>query len=423
MRNLARLAGGVVTRVGAAALVLAVVAAPALAAGPKLATPNQKTLIETEHFGTFYLPKIVVAGKAIVATWRGPGQNDTVRTIAVSKDNGANFTYKLKPVRIPAMAQIIDVAGDTAGNVYFVGTTLIPSQLVIVHTTPKFKEFSAPTFFNAAESVVNASLATSTDGKLYLAYQTSFSVRIRNNSSAPADQVQWAISGDAGATFSDFVATNAKPTDFSDLGPKLVTGPNGAVYLLSRRDDTALRAPSPTEYAGGTIAITRLDQPEPTTVTVTRPSAGSGRVDQVEGYVAGDGTLGVAWSDRTLGATATVQTVRLMRVDPATGAQIATATDLASVGSAGDFHLGRSGAGEVTVIMIGAGYDSDQPEPAIIGRASTDDGATFGPIRQVTGYPSVTSLDVTSDGQHVYGLWTDTRMVRFSGFTAKASKN
>src|SRR4051812_26381476 len=91
MRNLVRLAGGVAARLGAFALVLVVVAAPALAAGPKLATPNQKTLIETEHFGTFYLPKIVVAGKSVVATWRGPNQDGTTRTVAVSKDGGANF--------------------------------------------------------------------------------------------------------------------------------------------------------------------------------------------------------------------------------------------------------------------------------------------------------------------------------------------
>src|SRR4051794_40720656 len=123
MRNLVRLTGGFGARLGIVALALSVVAASALAAGPKLATPNQKTLIETEHFGTFYLPKIIVAGKSVVAMWRGPNQDGTTRTIAVSKDGGANFTYKLKPVRVSALAQIIDVAGDAAGNVYFVGTT------------------------------------------------------------------------------------------------------------------------------------------------------------------------------------------------------------------------------------------------------------------------------------------------------------
>src|SRR4051812_31489767 len=88
MRTLRRIIQSGPARLAAASVIAVVAAAPALAAGPKLATPKQKTLIETSHFGTFYLPRVVTAGRAVVALWRGPNQSGTVRTVATSTDGG-----------------------------------------------------------------------------------------------------------------------------------------------------------------------------------------------------------------------------------------------------------------------------------------------------------------------------------------------
>jgi hypothetical protein len=425
MRNFRPFARLLRARLALAALVSIVVVAPALAAGPRLGTPRQKTLIETDHFGTFYVPQIVTTGRAVVAIWRGPNQTGTVRTFAISTDGGTTFTYKLKPVRIPVMSQLFAVAGDSEGNLYFAGTTAFPNQVAVVRTDTKLKDFTAGTLIDSDQSIVAIDMKTAPNGTLYLAYQTAYSARITNSVTTQVQQVRWAASADRGATFGEFIPTNARPSDFSEFAPSLAVGAGGEVYLLAAHDDTRARAESPDTYTGGELALTRIDTPEPQTLVVARDAASTGRVDEVRAYVAADGTLGVAWADVAVdGAEPGLQTVFFTRVAPESGTAIGSASVLGRVGSAHDFEMERTADGQVVVILFGAGHDSDQPEPALIGRASNDDGQTFGEIRQITGYPPVTSLGVATDGRRVYGLWTDTRMVRFSAFTPKpASAN
>ncbi len=407
-------------RVALAVCVVFLASSPVLAAGPRLTTPKQKTLIETDHFGTFYAPQIMVAGRTVVAIWRGPNQTGTVRTIATSKDGGATFTYKLKPARIPVLSQLFAVAADPAGNIYLAGTTAFANQIAVVRTDAKFKTFSAGTLFDLDRNAVGIDMAVATDGTLYLAYQVSYSTRISGGVQTQVQQVRWASSTDQSATFTEFAPTFSRPADFSDVNPTLVPGPNGAMFLLAIRDDTVARAAVDNgTYTGGSILVTKLEHEGAPGYTLTRQQPSDGRLVQVEGFVAEDSTLGVAWAEHTIENDRPVQNVYFARVPVDGGTAVLPSTPVARVGSPHEFNMARTSDRQVALILFGAGFDSNADEPAIIGLASTDDGVTFGAVKQVTDYPPVTTLSVTTDGRKIYGLWTDTRIVRFSGFQAK----
>lgn len=397
-------------------------APPALGANARLATPREKNLVESIHFGSFYLPQVVSVGKKLLALWRAPGQSGATRTVAVSKDGGKTFA-NAKTARIPVLSQILAVASDSEGNVYFAGTTALANQIAIVRSDSKLKQFSAPTLVESSNNVVSIDLAVTPDDTIYLAYQTRFALNLGGGVSGFADQTLWTTSTDHGETFAEGAVTNSRPGSTSDLAPSLVVGADGVVWLLGVRDVTKDRALAPESYNGGQLIALRLDIPDSEPVTIPRAVDSTSEPSRILGYVATDGALCVSWAELTPGLENQVQSVYFLRMAPDQPATPPLAP-LARVGTPYDHHMARTADGQVVILLHGQGYDANQPQPAIIGFASDDDGVTFGALKNVTNSPAaILGLNIATDGKKVYGLWTDTRLVRFSAFVAKPPKN
>jgi hypothetical protein len=396
-------------------------ALPAFADGARVGVGRRKAIVETEHFGDFYKPQIVSSGRNVYAFWQPKELTASDRMVAVSSDGGKLFSTPRR-VRIPNIFRPLTAAGDSAGNVYFVGTTAFDDQLSIVRADSRLKTFTGPTFVDGGATVTRASLAVATDGRIFLAWETSFSVRLPGGVSTTANQVGWALSTDGGISFGEAAITNARPQTESDFAPTFATGSDGAVWLFHVRDTTPDRvAAGPGNYFGGRILAVRVDGVASSPIDIPRAATLDGGPLLIRAAVADDGSLRVAWAERSGINSATVERVFFVRFDPAS-APAAPAGPIAQVGSPREFYMARTAAGKIIVVLHGAGLDSHADEPAIIARASADDGQTFGALHQVTEYPPITSVDVTTDGRRVYSLWTDTRIVQFAVLSAKAPR-
>lgn len=398
-------------------LALCVSAVPVLASGPRLSAPRQKNLAENTHFGTYYVPKIFASGRNLFAMWRSPGQSGAVRSFAVSRDGGKTFSEP-KTVRPPLVTQLLDVEADGTGSIYFVGLTPLATQVAIVRTDEKLKTFNAGLILESERNVVEADLKTASDGRLFLAFQTAFSINIRAGVFTTAQQTLWAVSADHGESFSTFVVSNSRPGFDSDYAPRLVAGPGGEMWLLTLRDATRTRYDAGESYNGGRLLVRRIDGDPTEPIDLARTAELTGQPTQIEGFIAADGSLCVAWAEQALVDGAPIQRVYLTR-NIIGGPPVVPVDPLVTTGIPHDFHIHRTDAGQVVILVHGAGYDSDEPEPNLIGLASIDDAISFGPIAKITGYPPLTSVDSASDGKRVYGLWTDTRLVRFSAFVPR----
>ncbi|MCC6744510.1 MAG: hypothetical protein IT175_11675, partial [Acidobacteria bacterium] len=123
-------------------------AIPALAAGPRTAASRKRTLVESIHFGSYYVPQVVSAGRNVVVFWRGPDQSGTQRTFAISRNGGKTFA-KARTVRIPVLFQLVAITGDAAGNIYYAGTTGFANQIAIVRSDAQVKNFSTGTIVDS----------------------------------------------------------------------------------------------------------------------------------------------------------------------------------------------------------------------------------------------------------------------------------
>lgn len=406
-------------RAVALGVVVATSASLVLAAGPRCAATRKKTLVESIHFGSFYVPQVAAAGGSVVALWRGPDQSGTQRTYAVSKNGGKSFGES-RTVRIPTLFQLVAIAGDSAGNVYFAGNTGFANQIAIVRSDVQLRSFTTGAVIESDKNIVGIDLEAAPDGRLFVAYQTAFAVVAAGGGTTTSEQIRWAVSTDLGATFSEFVTTNSRPIYESDSAPSLYAGVDGSVWLFRIRAATQDRAVAGDAYTGGIVLAGRIDQ-ESEPVEIARVANPTAAPAAVHGYVSADQHLCVSWEETGSVGGMPVQNVYFTRT-PIGTPSVPPAAPIAQVGTPHEHHLARTTSGQVILLLHGAGYDSAQPEPNIIGLASRDDGVTFGEISQITGYPPVTSLEVATDGARVYGSWTDTRIVRFATFAPKDPK-
>lgn len=409
-------------RLALAALVAAIVfgaASPALADGPRAAATRKKTLIESIHFGSYYVPQVVAAGRNVIVFWRGPDQSGTQRTYAISKNGGKTFG-EAKSIRIPVLFQLVAIAGDSAGNVYFAGTTGFANQIALVRSDSQIRNFTTGTIIDSDRNVVGIELAATPAGHLYLAYQTAFAVPLMGGGTTTAEQVNWSVSTDLGSSFAEFVKTNSRPTFESDSAPSMYAAVDGSVWLFRIQVATQERALTGDAYTGGLVLATRVDIPSDP-VVIARSEIPAGAPSSVRGFVSADGQLCVSWAETSNASGSPVQSVFFTRT-PIGTPSVAPTSPIARVGTPHVHHLARTTSGQVILLLHGAGLDSDEPEPNIIGLASLDDGATFGDISKITGYPPVTSLETATDGSKVYGTWTDTRIVRFANLVPKDPK-
>lgn len=416
--NSSRLLSGLHTLARATLVALALVALtiPALADGPRTVASKKKTLIESIHFGSYYVPQVVAAGRNVVVFWRGPDQSGTQRTYAISKNGGKTFGAA-RSVRIPVLFQLVAITGDSAGNIYFAGTTGFANQIAVVRSDAQIKNFTTGTIIDSERNVVGIELATNPAGHLYLAYQTAFAVSMMGGGTTTAEQVNWGVSTDLGATFTEFVKTNSRPTFESDSSPALHTALDGSVWLFRVQIATQERAVTGDAYTGGLVLASRIDvESEP--VSIARADTPAGIPSAVRGYVSADSNLCVSWAETSYATGSPVQSVFFTRT-PLGSPSVAPVAPIAQVGTPHVHHIVRTTSGLVILLLHGAGFDSNQAEPNIIGLASRDDGVTFGDVSQITGYPPVTSLEVATDGAKIFGAWTDTRIVRFATFVAK----
>ena len=190
-----------------AALVVALVgfiSSAALADGPRPAATRKKTLVESTHFGSYYVPQVVTAGRNVVVFWRGPDQSGTQRTYAISKNGGKSFGA-VKSIRIPVLFQLVAIVGDSAGNIYYAGTTGFANQIAVVRSDSQVRNFTSGTFIDSDRNIVGIDLATTPTGHLYLAYQTAFAVQAMGGGTTTAEQVNWSVSTDLGVAFAEFV--------------------------------------------------------------------------------------------------------------------------------------------------------------------------------------------------------------------------
>jgi len=405
-----------------AALVVALVgfiSSSALADGPRTAATRKKTLVESIHFGSYYVPQVVTAGRNVVVFWRGPDQSGTQRTYAISKNGGKSFGA-VKSIRIPVLFQLVAIVGDSAGNIYYAGTTGFANQIAVVRSDSQVRNFTSGTFIDSDRNIVGIDLATTPTGHLYLAYQTAFAVQAMGGGTTTAEQVNWSVSTDLGVAFAEFVKTNARPTFESDSSPSLHAAVDGSVWLFRVQVATQDRAVAGDAYTGGLVLATRIDIPSDP-IAIARSESPTAPPDDVQGYLSADGQLCVSWSETSYAAGPPVQSVFFTRTPLGTPSAPPTGP-IAQVGTPHEHHLARTTDGQVILLLHGAGLDSDEPEPNIIGLASRDDGATFGDVSQLTGYPPVTSLETITDGAKVFGAWTDTRIVRFATIVAKDPK-
>ncbi len=394
-------------------------ATPALADGPRAAATRKKTLIESIHFGSYYVPQVVAAGRNVIVFWRGPDQSGTQRMYAISKNGGKSFGEP-KSIRIPVLFQLVAIAGDSAGNVYFAGTTGFANQIALVRSDSEIRNFTTGTIIDSDRNVVGIDLATTPAGHVYLAYQTAFAVPLMGGGTTTAEQVNWSVSTDLGVSFAEFVKTNSRPTFESDSSPSLHAAIDGSVWLFRVQVATQERALTGDAYTGGLVLATRIDVPSDP-VVIARSETPAGAPSAVRGYVSGDGQLCVSWAETSNATGSPVQSVFFTRT-PIGTPSVAPTAPIAQVGTPHVHHLARTTSGQVILLLHGAGLDSEQPEPNIIGLASRDDGLTFGDVSQITGYPPVTSLETATDGSKVFGAWTDTRIVRFATLVPKDPK-
>lgn len=399
-----------------AATVATVGVVPGIAAGARLAVGNQKVLIESDHFGSYYLPEVHSIGKSVYAFWRGPGQPGTQRTVKVSKDGGKTFK-KQKVVKTPLIAQIFAIGADPAGYFYIVGPTVFANQLAVLRSDKKLKNFTTLAVFDTVQNAVNVDITVSANGTLYLAYQTAYVLRFRNGSTASTEQTFVATSIDHGTTFSPFTPTNEDPVDFADADPVFIEGASSQMYIAYVRSNTLERAAAGDSYMGSQVEVRNLTDAEAPLIDFPKSALSTGNPNLVQGFVGLDGALCVAWSEPIQSSETRAESVYFATA-PVGSVPEAPVAPLATVGNAYRFQLARTGTGTVVVLLHGAGIDSNADEPAIIGLASNDDGQTFGPVVQITTYPPVTTLRAATDGQSVFGIWTDTRQVVLATFQA-----
>ena len=287
------------------------VAAPALADGPRAAATRKKTLIESVHFGSYYVPQVVAAGRNVIVFWRGPDQSGTQRTYAISKNGGKTFG-EAKSIRIPVLFQLVAIAGDSAGNVYFAGTTGFANQIALVRSDSQIRNFTTGTIIDSDRNVVGIELATTPAGHLYLAYQTAFAVPLMGGGTTTAEQVNWSVSTDLGVSFAEFVKTNSRPTFESDSAPSMYAAVDGSVWLFRVQVATQERALTGDAYTGGLVLATRVDLPSDP-VVIARSETPAGAPSAVRGYVSADGQLCISWAETSSASGVPVQSVFFTR--------------------------------------------------------------------------------------------------------------
>jgi hypothetical protein len=398
---------------------VALAAMTAVAAGPRLTASRQRPLIEQAHFGQYYQPVVVASGKNVFAFWRQTDQGQATRTVAVSKNGGKTFANP-RVVRVPGLSNILSIVADSSGNVYFGGIQGNQNQMAVVRSDRKLKTFSTGATVTIDKNVAAMELTTGADGRVYLVYQTRFSVFLRTGGTGFADQIGWFVSTDGGATFGDVTLLSTNSFAESDLAPSFAQTYDGSVWLLSVRDDTQARGAAPDTYTGGRIFARRIDGAAAEPVEILRAATIAGQPVRVRGFVAEDGSLGVGWAEQVTDPSYDfVQTVFFAKVTPG-GVSTPPAGPLAQVGKPHPIYVERTASGQVAVLAHGSGFDSNV-DSGIIGAGSLDDGATFGPISQLIDYPGAQTADATSDGQRIFYLWTDTRQVVFATLVPKAS--
>jgi hypothetical protein len=394
-----------------------VAAAPATKAAGRVGVSRQKDVATSSHFGDYYAPELVSAGRKLIAFYRTNEQRFNERMFAISKNGGKTFS-KAKKLRLIYMTQIAAITADAEGNIYFAGPTADSRKFTIVRSDPKVKVFTLGAVIDAEHDVGKLSIRFGTDGRLFVAWQTGFPVGFPQGT-FPFDRVTWAVSSDKGITFSEPTNTNANTGLDSDFGPSISASSSGAVWLMFIREATLARQPAPELFTSGRIVGRRIDGGADEQVECPRAATPAGRATEVLAACAEDGSLRVSWGEKTYSPT--VMSVFFARATP--GLPVDTpAEPLAVVGTPHEHHLARTASGHVFVFLHGAHFDSQSDEPAIVALASDDDGLTFGPPTQITTFPPQTSFDVKSDGTRVYGLWTDTRLVTFASFEVANSK-
>jgi hypothetical protein len=402
-------------RAAVAALCLLALLAPSVSAqsGGSVAVGKKKTLIETIHFGDFYLPGLIATGPYLHAFYRPKEQNGLDRMVATSKNGGKKFGKK-KRVRIPGLTNLLSMTGDGTGTSYFVGT-YGDGTLSVLRADAKLKTFAPSNIIDLNGGIVAASLAIGTEGRIFLVMQRKLSVFTQSGQTL-SDQIYWSVSTDGGATFSAPTLNYDRPYEFAEYHPSLVAGSDGAVWLVFARDDTNARAAGGDAFNAGRLFVKRLLPVASEMIEISRGPA-NGRIYSLQAEAA-PGGVRVAWSELAVDTPELLERVYFSRFDEGTAPTTPTAA-LLTVAFPHFPHMARTDDGQIVVFAHGAGFDSNQPEPAIIAVGSVDDGLTFGPVTQVTGYPPITSFWVARSSSTIFGLWTDTRVVQFASFSAK----
>jgi hypothetical protein len=404
-------------RAAVAALCLVALASSEVLAqsGGSVAVSKKKTIIETIHFGDFYLPGLISAGPYLHAFYRPKEQNGLDRMVATSKNGGKKFG-KARRVRIPGFANLLSMTGDQAGNSYFVGT-YGDGTLGVLKADQKLKNFAPSNVIDLRGGIVGASLVIGTEGRIFLVIQKQLSVYTQSGPTI-SDQVYWTVSTDGGATFAELTLNRERPYERAEYLPAIAAGSDGAAWIVYASDDTNERAAEGDSFNGGQLFLRKIFPAVGPEVEISRGPA-DGRLYSIQAEAAAAGVR-VAWAELAVNSPTLLERVYFSRYDEG-GQPTTPGAPLATVGFPHFPNLARTEDGQIVVFAHGAGFDSNQPEPAIIAVGSTDDGATFGPVTQVTGYPPITSFWVTRDASKIYGLWTDTRIVQFATFSAKPS--
>lgn len=401
-------------RSAVAALCFLVVVAPSALAqdGGSVVLENRKVLMETEHFGDFYSPDLIVAGGKVNALFRPNVLRNTLERFVMTSKNAGKKFGKPRHVKNVGLSYFFQMTGDAAGTPYVVGT--LGGAVAISKGDAKLKRWTVSAPVDVDDGVVAAEIAIGPDGRIHLVVQRQFSV-YTSQGWQNTDQLFWTVSTDGGATFGEPVALSDRYYQWAEYEPALAVGPDGAVWLVHARDSLEARVTSGDAFAGGSIFVRRLDTTAPE-VELPRGVA-DGRIDFLDA-VAAPGGVRVLWAELDVNAPQPIQKTYFVRYDQGT-APVAPTAPLTTVGSPSIPQLARTASGRIAVFATGAGFDGPNERRAFIALGSADDGLTFGsPKRYLAENEAqvTNSILVTSDAENIYGVWTDTRQVVFASF-------